>query len=328
MTYPPAEILIVDDNPNNLHLVRTLLTEHGYKVRLATGGKMALTSAFSCHPTLILLDVNMPDLNGYEVCKRLKADPTTKNIPIIFLSAMHQTFDKVQAFALGANDYVTKPFEEPELLARLNTHLTLSRLQEEIRFANRALEGKIHDLTFALRAAQALASNPKGKKLFGTILDLFKEASGASKGIFMINREGQWVVEQAYPDDPSGPDSLTNRVVAELSELALPQTLIEQVINTKETVVFNEWSQVPEKTAQLEYMKLHQPQSGLTSPIISGEQVIGVIYLEESQTSGQFTNSREDMVHLLCSQAANAIETARCYIALEHQLEKRVSREK
>jgi len=137
---PKADILIVDDKPANLRLLSQMLVENGYQVRPAPDGSVALAAAQAQPPDLILLDIRMPEMDGYQVCKRLKADARTRDIPIIFISALDETQDKVKAFAIGGVDYVTKPFQFQEVLARVKTHLALRRLQTELQHANMRLE--------------------------------------------------------------------------------------------------------------------------------------------------------------------------------------------
>jgi sigma-B regulation protein RsbU (phosphoserine phosphatase) len=144
-----GNLLIVDDKPANLRLLSAMLTEQGYKVRSAINGPLALTAARAAAPDMILLDINMPEMNGYEVCERLKADPETHDIPVIFISALDETADKVKAFTMGGVDYITKPFHLEEVLARVETHLALRRLQQRLEDANKrfaeelALAGEI-----------------------------------------------------------------------------------------------------------------------------------------------------------------------------------------
>lgn len=127
-----ADVLIVDDTIANLQLLSNILTEEGYKVRPATNGKLALQAVNQKLPDLILLDIKMPEMNGYEVCKTLKADPLTSEIPILFISALSDAADKVQAFTLGAVDYITKPFQFEEVKARVATHLQLKEYQNHL----------------------------------------------------------------------------------------------------------------------------------------------------------------------------------------------------
>jgi sigma-B regulation protein RsbU (phosphoserine phosphatase) len=132
-----ADILVVDDTPENLKLLSQTLSEKGYGVRTVTSGSRALESALASPPHLILLDIRMPNMDGFEVCSRLKEDERTRHIPIIFISALDELKEKVQAFQTGGVDYITKPFQIDEVLARTETHLALRRLQarlEEVNF--------------------------------------------------------------------------------------------------------------------------------------------------------------------------------------------------
>jgi two-component system sensor histidine kinase ChiS len=150
-------ILLVDDNPTNLQLLFETLDGRGYKLLIAKDGKTALSIARKACPNLILLDIMMPEIDGYEVCRQLKADPATEEIPVIFLSALTDTKDKVQGLDLGAVDYVTKPFQPDEVIARVNTHLTVYRLKKaldeknkELQEANDYLEERVKERTAQL----------------------------------------------------------------------------------------------------------------------------------------------------------------------------------
>jgi signal transduction histidine kinase len=139
-----GNILIVDDTPDNLRLLSEMLSKQGYSVRSAISGTAAFMAIQTKRPDLILLDINMPNLNGYEVCRQIKTSENNRDIPILFLSANNEAIDKVRAFQIGGLDYITKPFQVEEVLARVNTHLTLSRTQNELEQARadalRALE--------------------------------------------------------------------------------------------------------------------------------------------------------------------------------------------
>jgi len=138
-------ILMVDDNPESLRLLSRILSKRGYKVRPTRDGKLALNFALSSPPDLILLDIMMPGMDGYQVCKQLKASPKTKDIPVIFISSLNEVFDKVKAFSLGAVDYITKPFEIEEVVARVENQLLLSRLSKELLAKNALLEAEIEE---------------------------------------------------------------------------------------------------------------------------------------------------------------------------------------
>jgi phosphoserine phosphatase RsbU/P len=141
-----GNILVVDDNPDNLRLLTGLLNEHHYKVRLAPNGNHALATIRKEAPDLVLLDIMMPEMGGFEVCKRLKEEKQTANIPIIFISALNETFDKVKAFSMGGVDYITKPFNAEEVLARIKTHLTLRFLQLQMEKKNSELQKALDEI--------------------------------------------------------------------------------------------------------------------------------------------------------------------------------------
>src|SRR5512136_1272008 len=132
----PEDILVVDDTPASLRLLTELLAQHGYSIRPASDGALALKTVAAKAPDLILLDVSMPDMDGYEVCRRLKADEKSNRIPVVFISSFGDTQQKVAGFEAGGVDYITKPFETEEVLARVRTHLRLRRVEELQRAFN------------------------------------------------------------------------------------------------------------------------------------------------------------------------------------------------
>jgi two-component system sensor histidine kinase EvgS len=147
-----SQIMIVDDSPAALKLLTDLLTSEGYRVRPANSGALALASVTVEMPDLILLDIKMPDMDGYEVCRRLKADEHSSKIPVVFISGLEGVLDKVKGFTVGGVDFITKPFQQEEVLARIRTHLKLRFLQaqleetnDKLEETNAALEEEIHD---------------------------------------------------------------------------------------------------------------------------------------------------------------------------------------
>jgi putative nucleotidyltransferase with HDIG domain len=125
-------ILAVDDTPESLKLLTDILREEGYAVRSAINGALALSAAINHPPELVVLDVRMPEMDGFEVCRRLKAHPATREVPVIFVTALSETEEKVRGFALGAVDFVTKPYQREELLARVRTHLEIEHLRNHL----------------------------------------------------------------------------------------------------------------------------------------------------------------------------------------------------
>lgn len=150
-------ILVVDDTQANLRFLVEMLTGKGYAVRPALDGRFAITSALADPPDLILLDIMMPQMDGYEVCAALKADARTQDVPVIFLSALDEVLDKVRGFAVGGVDYITKPFHVEEVLARVTVHLALRALQREMEERNAELQKRTEDLEQALDTIKTLS---------------------------------------------------------------------------------------------------------------------------------------------------------------------------
>lgn len=184
------DILVVDDTLANLRLLTQMLSNHGYRVRPVTDGAQALITARSVPPDLILLDIRMPGMDGYEVCERLKSDPLTQSIPIIFLSALGETEDKVKAFSMGGVDYVTKPFQVEEVIARVQTHLALRALQKQLEEANLQLEARNTELEMRNTELQEALSTIK------TLSGLVPICAWCGKK--MQNEGGEWVDVEVY----------------------------------------------------------------------------------------------------------------------------------
>ena len=158
-------ILVIDDTPANLNVLFEVLNEAGFNVLIAKNGERGLQRVSYAKPDLILLDVMMPDVDGFEVCRRVKQNPETRNIPVIFMSALSETVNKVKGFQLGAADYITKPFEYDEVLARVRTHLQLYKLQRELRAKQEELAEKNRQLEEQNASLSALANVLQQAKL-------------------------------------------------------------------------------------------------------------------------------------------------------------------
>lgn len=153
-TSSKESILVVDDTPNNLSLLTRMLSEHGYQVRIAPSGQRAIQSAQLTPPDLILLDIMMPKMDGYAVCQALKADERTKKIPVIFISALTEAIDQAKAFSIGGVDYITKPFQMEEVLARVENQLSIGRLSQQLVQENARLQKEIRDKEITARQCQ------------------------------------------------------------------------------------------------------------------------------------------------------------------------------
>jgi signal transduction histidine kinase len=148
--FSQAVILVVDDNPTNLKVLCGAIAASGWEILVATDGESAIEQAEYAHPDLILLDIMMPGIDGFETCQRLKANPDTHDIPILFMTALSDTVDKVKGLSIGAVDYITKPFQTEEVLARVNVHLKLRYLTKKLEIQNQELELRVEERTSEL----------------------------------------------------------------------------------------------------------------------------------------------------------------------------------
>ncbi len=161
-----ASILVVDDKPATLRLLVEILKRKGYRVRQLSDGEMVLSSALDDPPNLILLDLLMPGTDGIEVCERLKADERTRDIPVIFFSALNEEVNKVRAFSAGGVDFITKPFKKVEVLARVETHLSLREAQRRLQEQNATLQREVADRD---RAEEELKSKNERLEIFNRL---------------------------------------------------------------------------------------------------------------------------------------------------------------
>jgi len=143
--FTTGKILIVDDMPDNVRLLSSILSRKGFELISAYSGQMALESLQNVQPDLILLDINMPGMSGYDLCEIIKQNKLTKDIPIIFISALHDIQNVVHGFALGGVDYITKPFQLEEVIARVNTHISLHQLRRQLQIENQSLQDQIQE---------------------------------------------------------------------------------------------------------------------------------------------------------------------------------------
>lgn len=193
-----GNILIVDDTIANLRLLVNILRDNGYKVRPVTDGNLALEAIQEKPPDLILLDIIMPDKSGYEICQKLKANPQTREIPVIFLSALNEGIDKSIAFQIGGEDYITKPFQVEEVLARVANQLTRRSLQVQLQQKNQLLSQKNAQLQLLLKATQAINSAPNLDTALEEILALVCQTIGWDLGEAWVVNSDRCVLERSW----------------------------------------------------------------------------------------------------------------------------------
>ncbi|NER47479.1 MAG: response regulator [Symploca sp. SIO1A3] len=198
-------IVIVDDNPTNLGVLFDFLHDSGFKVLVAQDGESAIQKVEYAHPDLILLDVMMPGIDGFETCRRLKAKASTKDIPVIFMTALSETVDKVKSFTLGAVDYITKPVQQEEVIARVTTHLKIQKLQKTFQEQNLQLQEEIKErkrTEESLRQAEL-----KYRSIF----------ENASEGIFQARPGGGYIT--------------ANPALAKILGYSSPEELMKKITN-------------------------------------------------------------------------------------------------
>ncbi len=187
------KILIVDDEPNNLDVLNTCLQEAGYKVLVAEDGETALNLINHIRPDIILLDVNMPGIDGFETCRRLKKNEVTKDTPIIFITIADDTEDKIKGLEMSAVDYIVKPFQAAEAVARINKHLTVSKLRKQLEAKNAQLQDHVHHL-------ESLAALGKTLNEAQNTAQMMTDAMQVTLSVFNCDRA--WLL---YPCDPNAP---------------------------------------------------------------------------------------------------------------------------
>lgn len=206
-----ADILVVDDTPANLQLLSGMLKEAGHRVRVVPSGTLALTSAANRVPDLILLDINMPDLDGYEVCHRLKANSELSRVPVLFISALSEPLDKVKAFSSGGVDYVTKPFQVEEVMARVRTHLENRRLQRALE--ERALE--LEQKNEALHRSEKLREN----LMHMIVHDMRSPLSGLLASLHFLETEAAPNLRKENQDDLRLAASAAHRLAQMIADM-------------------------------------------------------------------------------------------------------------
>ncbi|MDM8520841.1 response regulator [Anaerolineales bacterium HSG6] len=302
-------ILLVDDTPINLSVLTEYLQGHGYEIAVSRSGTSALKRVKYLNPDIILLDVMMPEMDGFETCRHLKADEDTKNIPIIFMTALTSQKDKIKGFAMGAVDYVTKPLHQEEVLQRIRTHL------------------QIHDLTLHLQTKNLRAelSQQVGQQIT-SILDL-DELLVSVVSLIQTNFDyyfvGVWILNEAKKVITLQSEAKRDRVgepehAFEIGIEATP-SIIATVFRTQQSYRVND---VKADKNYLAIQSLPYTQAEITLPLRFGSQMIGMLDIQHDQPNA-FSSDDHASLQSLANQIAIAIHNAQLYQNAQQELSKR-----
>jgi signal transduction histidine kinase/DNA-binding response OmpR family regulator len=325
-----SNILVVDDTPENLTVLRQMLMQHGYQVRPVLNGELALKTVQKILPDLILLDIRMsPGIDGYEVCRRLKADERTRDIPVLFISALDEAVDKVKAFKVGGLDYIIKPFQPEEVLARVETHLALQNMQKRLQKQNIQLSQKITEHKQAEEALQQrnceLSLLNRVSQMFSSSLELdevLKTALGEIQRLLEVVSTSIWLIvpetDELICMQATGPGSEN---IAQW-RLAPGQGITGWVAQHGESVV------VPDTWADERHLKKVDEQTKFTVrsmlgiPLRVQGEVIGVLNLVDSRV-GSFTSDDVTLLEPIAAAAAIAIDNARLFTTAQQEIAER-----
>lgn len=312
-----ALILIVDDQATNLKMLRQLLADTPYQLTFASSGQQALERAKASHPDLILLDLLMPDMDGLTVCQQLKREAATAGIPVIFLTASHETEHLLQAFEQGAVDYVTKPFRSEEVLARIRTHLALKQTQRELDGLNRYLDDQVQQRTAALLQSLSFARTAQGItrslrdtldeiQIFATVVQALSEALGLQSCQIATYDSDRAVAAIAYActdgvSSPSEKEYPFTRFQPIYGELHQGRTVQTSLLNAADH-------------------GLSGSMLLLACPLQDHQRVIGDIWLYR-RSSRPFSAEEVQLVEQIANHSAIAIRQARLFEGSQAQVE-------
>jgi PAS domain S-box-containing protein len=325
-----ADILVIDDTPENLHLISNLLSDRGYKVRCVTKGSTGLLGAIAAPPDLILLDINMPQLNGYQLCEQLKTNEVTRDIPVIFISALGDVLDKVKAFNVGGVDFITKPFQIEEVLARIQTHLTLRRLQQQQQAQNLQLQQEIDERRRAeetfeksflaspspiaittLSNGTFLAVNPSFLKMTGYAPSKVIGQTTANLALWRSPDLYQQAIAQASEGNPIYSQELECQTLK--GELLTVLVSIEQISLRGEPCVLNIINDITERK-RLENEFISVVSHELRTPMHS---LIGALDLLSTGELGELTSQGAQILSVATSNAERLIRLVNDILDLE-----------
>jgi len=320
------DILLVDDNPQNLRLLRTMLKEQGYKVRATINGELALKAVHVEQPDLILLDINLPDMKGYEVCKKLKLEQQTADIPVIFISALDEVLDKVEAFEAGGVDYITKPFEVNEVLVRIKNQLTLFFQKKQLIEQQNQLSEQNAQLQLLLTTTKAINEADNFQSALEATLCQVCEKIGWDFGEFWIPNDEDTGFEYGkgwYARDKSFDEFIGNNQTFILAE---NKKLLDKICLGKQPQWLIDLAVEPDNTfIPSQFAKDTGLRACLGVPILFNDQVLAVLVFFKREPTEPDSRLIE-LVNALATQLSSLIQRKRSESAL--QILSKLEREK
>ncbi|MDX2242419.1 MAG: response regulator [Leptolyngbyaceae cyanobacterium bins.302] len=313
-------ILVVDDTPTNLEVLFDFLNHAGFRVLFAEDGESAIEKAQYATPNLILLDILMPGIDGFETCRRLKASEATRSIPVIFLSALTDTVDKVKGFSLGAVDFITKPLQYEEVVARVETHLQLQTLTKQLQIQNEQLEREIQERQ---QAEADLKQQNQRSQLFAEVTlkirqslqidEILQTAVHEVQQILQADRiliyrlwtdgTGSGVAEAVQPDLPQVMGyTFPEEVFPEASKQQYYQGRIRKLDNVEEN---NEIS-----PCLVDFLQRFQVKAKLVVPILTQKELWGLLIAHQCHSPRKWTNSETGLLEQLANQIGIALTQA------------------
>lgn len=304
-------ILVVDDTEANRTIVSSLLQHGGFQVLLAENGRLALNVIQVVLPDLILLDVMMPELDGFETCRRLKENELTRDIPVIFMTSLSATEDKLKGFNAGAVDYITRPLSQRELVARITTHL-------KNKILTQSLKQHVQFMETMNEIGRALTSTLDLREVLNLILDEMRSIVAYDRGAVLIYQDESlvFVAARGFPSD-------TGLLYSTIPLSEDSNDVFHQIFHTKRPLSISNPSSHP---GWLEQSFAQTPAAWLGLPLIHQENVIGILSLARD-AAATFASYQIDMAAAFAAQAALALKNARLYDQLAQfntQLEKQV----
>ncbi len=321
-----STILVVDDMPANLRLLKMILSEQGYTVRTASNGTLALKAIQIDRPDLILLDIMLPDMSGYDICEKIKEDEKAREIPVIFISSLQEAFDKVRAFFVGGVDYIGKPFQTEEVLARVETHLTLRNLKKHQEQQNELIQKELIERrqaeeTLQLRNRELAMLNRIGK-MFGSSLELdnvLETVLAEVQRLLDAFSTSFWLL------DPKTGDLVCMHAKGSGSKkfitwrVSKGQGMMNWAIKHNESVLVADTQNDERHLKEIDVKTGVSIKSTLCIPLRAKGKVIGVLNLID-QREGFFSKNDERMLEPIAAEAAIAIENARLYTTAQQEI--------